>query len=135
MMDINRERESMRVAIDECVGEVLIGGLGLGRIVEELAKKPEVTRIIVVEKAQEVIDLVWPYIDTKRKGSIVCADVFEYLKTTSEQFDFIYSDIHKSASKEEYEQVAIPLRRLAEKVVQPEKVLIWRENEMRQKYE
>jgi len=122
-------------AIDACGGRVLKGGLGLGYVVGELLKKKNVTEVVVVEKSQEVIDLVWPSLDTKGKCSIVCDDVFNYLKTTQEVFDYISLDVHRDLSLEQYEQVVLPLRALAEKIVPAENVLIWRENEMRQKHE
>jgi hypothetical protein len=43
-------------------GHVLVAGLGLGLIVHTLAANPNVSKITVVEREKDVIDLVSPYI-------------------------------------------------------------------------
>jgi len=42
-------------------GKILINGLGLGCVVKVLLDNPEVTNITVIEKSQDVINLVSPY--------------------------------------------------------------------------
>lgn len=119
--DCPRERDSQRFAIDKCAGRVLIGGLGIGWIVEQLQATPEVTEIVVVEITQEIIDLVWQYLDVP-KASIVRMDLKDYLETAS-GFDYIYIDIWPDVN-----DVSIPeWRKLAEQVVAPDRVLCWGE--------
>lgn len=43
-------------------GHVLCAGLGLGLIVHALRQNPAVTRVTVVERCAELIDLVWPIV-------------------------------------------------------------------------
>ena len=94
-MDLSdREKRTHQKAIDEAFGDVLIGGLGLGYIVEEMAKKPDVTAITVIEVSQDVIDLVAPYISIA-KAKIIKADVFKFLKTC-DRYDYIYGDVWPS---------------------------------------
>jgi SAM-dependent methyltransferase len=78
-------------AIDAAFGVVLDFGLGLGQLAEAFAAKPEVTKVIVVEIEQDVIDLVWPDLDMKGKGRFVCADAYEW--EPDEPFDFVFSDM------------------------------------------
>ncbi len=43
-------------------GHVLCAGLGLGLIVHALRDNPAVTKVTVVERCKDVIDLVWPHL-------------------------------------------------------------------------
>ena len=44
-------------------GTVVIGGLGMGHQLEEVAKRKQVKKIIVVESSEELVDWVWPQLD------------------------------------------------------------------------
>lgn len=134
MLDSEAEKATHQFAIDACDGVVLVGGLGLGYIVEQLAVKESVTDIIVIESSQEVIDLVWPHIDTKGKGQIIKADLFEYLNTFDGNIDYMYLDIHPDTSYRSLIRHIEPLRTLGERLISPDKVLMWQETKMRAKY-
>lgn len=134
MSDNKNDKATQQPLIEPCSGNVLVGGLGIGYIVERLAEKPEVRSVVVVEKSPEVVELVWGHLDTKGKAVVVCCDIFNYLSLRREGFDFICLDVWKDESKEEYKNVLLPLRKLAEKSVSPENVLCWQENEMRKKW-
>ncbi len=58
-------------------GTVLVAGLGLGLIVHTLAQNPDVSRIVVVERSQDVINLVGPLVPSKNL-EIVHADWYQY---------------------------------------------------------
>lgn len=73
-------------------GKVLIAGLGLGCDLLNVASRQNVDEITLVEKQQEIIDLVWPHIPHD-KTTLVCQDIAEFLRTTDDQFDLIYFDI------------------------------------------
>ena len=120
------EKAKQQFAIDKCEGYVLVGGLGLGYIVEELVKKPQVTKVTVVEISPEVKELVWGFLELRGKCNIVIKDIEDFLKTTKEKFDYIYLDI-----TEDYE-FAKRLRGLGEEIVRPDKVLIWQEGRLKQ---
>lgn len=73
-------------------GKVLIAGLGLGFDLLNIIGKDSVDEVMVVEKQQAVIDLVWPYIPHK-KATLVHQNILEYLRNTDERFNIIYFDI------------------------------------------
>lgn len=78
MSDTNMEK---RTNSDFCInayGDIIIGGLGIGMIIMAIQDKPEVNTITVIEKNQEVIDLVASQLNFNDKVNIVCADVFEW---------------------------------------------------------
>ena len=58
-------------------GDVLIGGLGIGMIILAIQDKSKVKSITVIEKNQEVIDIIAPQLKFNDKVKIICADVFE----------------------------------------------------------
>lgn len=72
-------------------GDVLIAGLGIGMVLMGIQNKPEVTSVIVIEKEQEIIDLVAKQLPLNSKVTIIHADIFEY--QTKQKFDCIYFDI------------------------------------------
>lgn len=88
-------------------GDVLIAGLGIGYIlraivdekdsVNEVAwdrmlrgKRPKVRSITVVERSQDVIDLIAPLFPTV---NVICADIFEWRPEKGVKYDTIYFDI------------------------------------------
>ena len=99
MSDTSMEKRSNRGVLWNARGDVLIAGLGLGMILLPLLEKPEVKSILVIEKSQDVIDLVEPHIRkaAKKKGSskltVVCADIFEWAPPKGQKWDTIYFDI------------------------------------------
>jgi len=122
------EKRTHQKAIDACSGDVVVGGLGLGYVVEQLNVKPNVRSITVVEIAPEVIELVWPHIQHD-KAKVVCDDIFHYLRK-GRKFDYGYFDVHKDLSQEQNETVVKPLRKLAEQYIKPDHIFQWRENDI-----
>lgn len=116
-------------AIDTCSGDVLVGGLGLGYIAEQLNNKLEVTSVTVVEIAPEVIELVWSYIDHD-KSEIIHDDIFHYLQTTDKKFDYMCFDVHRDTSYKQYIKIVKPLRELAEQFVLSNCIFQWQEDKM-----
>ena len=92
MSDTTMERISNLDFINNAKGRVMIAGLGIGLILEAILNKEEVSEVVVIEKYQDVIDLVEP-IYQHPKLKIICADIFEHEMPTSEKFDVIYFDI------------------------------------------
>jgi hypothetical protein len=78
--------------IRQATGNVLINGLGLGAVLSEILKKEEVTKVTIIEKHKEVIELVQPYINDERVNIIHC-DCFEYHPPKNEQYDIVWHDI------------------------------------------
>lgn len=92
MSDTPMERISNKKFIDYADGRVLIAGLGIGLIIHNILQKQSITEIVIIEKYQDVIDLVSPHFtDTRIK--IICADIFEWKPPKGEKFDTIYFDI------------------------------------------
>ena len=88
-------------------GRVMIGGLGIGMILEAVLKKPEVTSITVIEKEQEIIDLVSPFYANEEKVKIICGDVFnpkDYL-IPGTKFDRLYFDIWDTINADNYPEM------------------------------
>lgn len=105
MSDTPYEQFSNRWFVREATGNVLIGGLGLGMVVDALLRKgfeePEskfddkgepIERITVIENSPDVIDLIWPHIRDDRLR-VIEGDAFDWKPERSEKFDTIYFDI------------------------------------------
>lgn len=95
MSDTDMERLTNNDFVSSAHGEVMIAGLGIGLVLEALREKcktGEVTRIVVYEKYQDVIDLVaWRYKDLPLE--VRYADILEYKPAKGEMYDTIYFDI------------------------------------------
>lgn len=73
-------------------GSILINGLGIGCVLKVLLDKPEVTKITVIEKSEDVINLVAPHFNDNRL-TIINADAFTYKPPKDEKYDFVWHDI------------------------------------------
>lgn len=74
-------------------GSILIGGLGLGLIIRHLMENMIANKVTVIERQQEVIDLVWNQIAPPSNFNLVKADFFDLpddLK--SQEFDTTLTD-------------------------------------------
>jgi hypothetical protein len=91
MSDTWMEQRSNMEFCNQAKGDVLVAGLGIGMVLLAVQANPEVDRIVVVEKEQEVIDLVEPQLPLNKKVIIVNDDIFEY--HPQHKFDTIYFDI------------------------------------------
>ena len=91
-------------------GKVLIAGLGLGMVLQEVLKKDSVTKVTVVEISKDVINLVAKsYQDTRLE--IVNEDIFNFKPT--EHYDFGWYDIWDDISGDEYEEMKKITRKLS----------------------
>lgn len=96
MSDTPMEQESLRVASVHAWGHILIVGLGIGLLPTLLRRNGAVKTIAILEKEQDVANLVYRYIKT-RKMNLIIGEAKEYLRTTSDRYDFIYIDIWRGA--------------------------------------
>lgn len=92
MSDTPMEYETNQRAIDEALGDVLECGLGIGLFTYYASKKKIVRSITIVEKEQDVIDLVYPKIKNE-KTKIITQDAVEYLLKTKQKYDLIHVDL------------------------------------------
>ncbi len=76
MSDTSAEYSDHIEAIRRAEGICLVTGLGLGLVANEMAKKEEVDLVIVIEKNQEVIDLIVPHIH--ERIVVIKADALEW---------------------------------------------------------
>lgn len=86
-----REIESSYETISYARGKVGVVGLGLGYVVQEIARKQDVTEVVVYECSQDVIDLYISNFGNNDKIKIIYGDAF---KAKKEKFDFFYVDIY-----------------------------------------
>lgn len=103
-----------RTNFDFCIhayGDVLIGGLGIGMILLAIQDDPKVKSITVLEKYQEVIDMVVPQLPLNNKIKIICADVFDWKPERGQRFDCIYMDIWNFINTDVYQDEMKPLKR------------------------
>lgn len=111
MSNTNMEKRTNMDFCCNAYGDVLIGGLGIGMIILAIQDKPEVKSITVIEKNQEVIDMIVPQLKFNEKVRIICADVFEWKPDTGTKYDMAYMDIWSWINKDIYEQQMKPLKR------------------------
>jgi hypothetical protein len=103
------EMVSNKKFLDNCYGDILIIGLGLGMIVYPLLNDISVTSITIVEIDPEIIGYIGGIIksnDINSKVNIVEGDVFEYYKgITRETFDYIYFDYWDRLNEQAYSEM------------------------------
>jgi len=119
-------------AIKGFKGKVLVGGLGLGVVVQMLMKKRGVKQVDVVEKSKTVIDLVGPYVGDRKRTWFIEEDLFEFLRAQTRKDDFYdcgFFDIWSDDSEGTFYNVVLPLRQLAKHRVG--KLYCWNEDIMR----
>lgn len=93
-----KEIEGYFEFIKNAKGRVGIVGLGLGYLAQELAKKKEVSEVVVYEISNEVIELYKSNFKNKRKIKILNQDAYE---AEREKFDFFFVDIYNEKLVEE----------------------------------
>ena len=75
MQDTQQEYGEHDWLVERMSGDVLLGGLGIGMIHIPLLDSDDVTSVTIVEKEQDVIDLVWEHCARDERFSIVHADI------------------------------------------------------------
>ena len=108
-------------------GKVLIAGLGLGMVLQEVLKKDSVTKVTVVEISKDVINLVAnSYQDPRLE--IINEDIFNFKPT--EHYDFGWYDIWDDISGDEYEEMKKLTRKLSHYISNSD---CWCKNESRKR--
>jgi len=127
MSDTRMERLSNSHVVRHAKGDVLISGLGLGMLLVPILAKPEVTSLTVLEKYQDVIDIVLPQLQAKlppehmAKLKVVLADVLEFKvkELGGQKFDVVYHDIWPDICTDNLTEVTALKRKFA-KSLKPE---------------
>lgn len=107
MSDTDMEKRTNANFVRKAHGKVLVGGLGIGLILLAIQDKPEVEKIVVVEKRHEVIALIKDQLTLNSKVEIINADVWEY--EPAEKFNTIYMDIWNYINTDIYQKSMKPL--------------------------
>ena len=92
----------------EPAGSVLVGGLGLGILPTKVAWRAEVDHVTVIELDKDIIKLCANGADF----DVVEADITNYLRTTSDRFDFYLLDTWQGTNEGTWWSETMPLRRL-----------------------
>ena len=108
-MEINSNYTFMRKA----TGKVLINGLGIGMVLTEILKKPDIAEVWVVEKFEDVIKLVGPTFEKDPRVKIIHADAMEYKPPKGMKFDCVWHDIWTNMCTDNLEDMKILHRRYA----------------------
>jgi len=90
MADDPARVEVMRRYANQAWDSVLVGGLGLGLLVEELRKNPRVKNVLIVEESTHVIDMVWP--EVKGRAALTEDDFWETASRRGD-WDVIIADL------------------------------------------
>ncbi len=126
-----QEIAQMDKAICAAKGKVLVGGLGLGICSWLMATRYVSTSICesvtTVEINDDLIKLIYPIV--KKCVDVEHADLFEYLKTCPDDYDFAFFDIWQSTGEWSWQTQVVPLRRLAFR--KSAKIMCWAEEQMR----
>ena len=89
-------------------GRVLVGGLGLGILVNLLSNRRDVTEIVVVEKSKEIIRMVKPYLP--QNVTVIEGDFFQYLNKITytkepKNFDAVIVDTFTGEKEDDEEML------------------------------
>jgi hypothetical protein len=90
MQDTTHEYDEHQELWDNATGDVLIGGLGIGFVNQKLIDNPNVTSVTIIEKQQEVIDLVWEHCPKDETFTLIHADIETWQPT--QHFDTMWID-------------------------------------------
>lgn len=95
-------------------GSVLIVGLGLGMVARAVARKPEVTKVTVVEISPDVIALTGPWLLAQsEKIEIVEADIFQWTPPKGVKYDVAWFDIWDDLCSDNLPQMTTLHRKFA----------------------
>ena len=109
MQDTTHEYTEHQPLWDNATGDVLIGGLGIGFVNQKLLDNPNVTSVTIVEKYQEVINLVWNHCVKNGIITLIHDDIETWEPIRHYDvgwFDTWVTD-NDNFSKEEYDQFII----------------------------
>jgi hypothetical protein len=79
--------------------------VGIGLILVPLFARENVKSITVIERNQDVIDLISSHLQSD-KLQIICADIFDWKPTKGRKFDVIYFDIWPDVCEDNLDQMS-----------------------------
>lgn len=95
MSDTPDEYSDHYEPIYQAKGHCLVNGLGIGMVLQAMARKPEVTKVTVIELSPDVIKLVAPHYLTMfpEKVEIIEADAFAYTPPKGIRYGCVWHDV------------------------------------------
>lgn len=108
MQDSEGEYREHQWLWDNATGDVLIGGLGIGLCNAGLISNPNITSITIIEKSQDVINLVWPHCLKDNRFNLVHADIETWTPPQDSQWDIAWFDTwctDNTLSSQEYKEL------------------------------
>jgi hypothetical protein len=93
MSDFHYERVTCEEVVRRAHGDVLIAGLGLGMILHPILKIEAVRSVTVIEKYQDVVDLVLPTLPVSEKLTVLLDDICTWKPPRGRRYDVIWFDI------------------------------------------
>jgi hypothetical protein len=92
MQDTEQEYEEHDWMMSRLSGDILIGGLGIGMINIPLLASSNITSVTIVEKEQDVIDLVWDDCAKDDRFTLVCDDIHTWTPPEGSSWDVGWFD-------------------------------------------
>ena len=131
MTDLPIEQWQARRQLARLYGHVLVGGCGLGMILQLLRREKSVREITVIEYSSDVLRLVTPHHTfATTRVTFVWADLAQYLAECDLRFDTAFFDTWTTDSEGEFFDTVLPLRMAAKRCVTGS-VVAWNEDVMR----
>lgn len=98
MSDVPAEKYDHRAPVWKAKDHCIVNGLGLGMVVNAMLRKPEVTKVTVIEKSADVIALVSPYYAERygERFEVIHADALEYKPPAKARYAVAWHDIWDS---------------------------------------
>ena len=93
MSDFHYERATCVEVVERAHGDVLVAGLGLGMILHPILGKESVRSVTVIEKYQDVVDLVLPTLPASEKLTVLLDDIYTWKPPQAHSYDVIWFDI------------------------------------------
>lgn len=128
--DKHANQEIVRIAN----GNVLIAGLGIGMIILPLLKNKYVKKITVIEREQDVINLVYKHIkkhDKSNKLEIIHDDILKVELPKEKKFDVIFFDIWNDVCGDNYQLMKELRKKFRKHRARYCRVQSWQEQETR----
>jgi hypothetical protein len=92
MLDTSLEYSQHEPLWQGATGDVLIAGLGIGFVNQKLLDNPHVTSVTIVEKNQEVIDLVWSHCPKDSRFNLIHADIENWTPLQGSYWHYAWFD-------------------------------------------
>lgn len=104
-------KEALPIIREAKEGNILINGLGLGMVLVEIFKNPKIESITIIEKSEEVINLVYPTYSYDKRLKVIHADGLSYSPDKGKRFDAVWHDIWGTISGDNISEMSILHRR------------------------